>query len=236
MALRLITSLPSRNHGSREPGTTIDMLVLHYTGMPTARAALERLCNPASEVSAHYLVHEDGRVMRLVPEDRRAWHAGISAWRGSTDINNRSIGIEIVNPGHEFGYVPFPDEQMAAVIELSQEILGRHPAISARNVVGHSDVAPWRKEDPGELFDWPRLAAAGIGRFPSEAALAAAGPVKGPGEALQAIGYRIQGTEATLEKAIVAFQRRYHPTHLTGAADDETRCRITAVGQMYGVL
>ena len=138
------------------------MLVLHYTGMPSAAAALARLCDPGAKVSAHYLVDEDGTVQALVAEQNRAWHAGVSFWRGATGLNDRSIGIEIVNPGHEFGYRPFPPAQMQAVRELCRGILARWP-IPARNVVAHSDIAPNRKQDPGELFDWRGLAAAGIG-------------------------------------------------------------------------
>ncbi len=226
--LKLITTPPSLNHGPREPGTVIDMLVLHYTGMRTGREALERLCDPAAEVSAHYLVEEDGRVMRLVGEDRRAWHAGIAWWRGHSDINNRSIGIEIVNPGHEFGYRPFPEVQMAAVEALCRDILGRHRAVPPCNVVGHSDVAPWRKEDPGELFDWARLAAAGIGLWPDEATLAAA-PAEGDARALlEAVGYRVDGN-SSVERALVAFQRHFRPSDLSGRADADTLRRLNAV-------
>ncbi len=139
------------------------MLVLHYTGMQTAAAALARLCDPAAKVSSHYLVDEDGAVHALVEEQNRAWHAGVSFWRGATGLNDRSIGIEIVNPGHEFGYRPFPPVQMRAVRALCHGILARWPGIVARNVVAHSDIAPNRKQDPGELFDWRGLAQAGIG-------------------------------------------------------------------------
>jgi N-acetylmuramoyl-L-alanine amidase len=155
---------PSPNHDSRE-GHAVDILLLHYTGMQSGEAAIARLRDPVAKVSAHYVVEEDGRVFHLVPEDRRAWHAGVSSWMGATNINQRSIGIEIVNPGHEFGYRAFPAAQMAAVCELSQGILARHPIPSVR-VIGHSDVAPLRKEDPGELFDWQGLAAAGVGVWP----------------------------------------------------------------------
>lgn len=226
--LKLISTLPSRNHGPRAPGTVVDMLVLHYTGMRSGREALNRLCDPAAEVSAHYLVDEDGGVMRLVAEDRRAWHAGIAWWRGHPDINNRSIGIEIVNPGHEFGYRPFPEAQMAAVEELCRDILGRHHTIAPRNVVGHSDVAPWRKEDPGELFDWPRLARAGIGLWPDQADIAAA-PAEGDARALlDAIGYRVDG-DSSVERALVAFQRHFRPSDLSGTADADTLRRLHAV-------
>lgn len=227
--LKLVTTAPSHSHGPRDPGTVIDMLVLHYTGMRTGAEALGRLRDAAAEVSAHYLVDEDGRILRLVPEDRRAWHAGIAWWRGHSDINNRSIGVEIVNPGHEFGYRPFPEAQMAAVEALCRDIIGRHAGIPARNVVGHSDVAPWRKEDPGELFDWARLAAAGVGLWPDQAAVDAATPEGGDArDLLERIGYRVTG-DSSVEKALIAFQRHFRPADLGGVADADTLRRLRAV-------
>ncbi len=166
MSAPAITQRPSPNFDSRD-GQTIDMLVLHYTGMPTAREALDRLCDAQAKVSAHYVVDEDGTIYQLVAEENRAWHAGVSAWRGHSNINQRSIGIEIVNRGHEFGYHPFPVEQMKSVAALCKGVVSRH-AIPKRNVVGHSDVAPTRKEDPGELFDWKMLATQKIGLWPRE--------------------------------------------------------------------
>ncbi|WP_164157548.1 N-acetylmuramoyl-L-alanine amidase, partial [Sandarakinorhabdus rubra] len=154
---------PSPNFDERR--LPVLMLVMHYTGMQSAAAAIERLADPAAKVSAHYVVAEDGTVLRMVAEDKRAWHAGKSWWRGVTDVNSASVGIEIVNPGHEFGYVPFPAEQMAAVAALAADIVARH-RIPPANVVGHSDIAPTRKEDPGELFDWPMLAARGLAAAP----------------------------------------------------------------------
>ncbi len=154
----------SPNHDERRLGPP-DMLILHYTGMTSAEAALDRLCDPAARVSSHYVVEEDGAIWRLVPEERRAWHAGESGWLGRHDINTHSIGIEIVNPGHEFGYRPFPEAQMRAVEELCRDIFIRWP-IPPRLVLGHSDVAPHRKQDPGELFSWQRLARTGIGLWP----------------------------------------------------------------------
>jgi len=148
---------PSPNTDARRDGTPIDMLVLHYTGMLTGAAALSRLSDPAAKVSAHYLIDEDGTVYRLVAEEKRAWHAGVANWRGVSDINGRSVGIELVNPGHEFIYRDFPQPQMTALIGLARDILTRH-SIPARNVVGHSDIAPDRKLDPGERFDWRSLA------------------------------------------------------------------------------
>ncbi len=167
-----IKETSSPNHSPRPDDVVApDMLILHYTGLPTLQESLARLCDPSADVSAHYLISEEGDVHALVPEDRRAWHAGVSYWRGATDINSRSIGIELQNPGHEFGHRAFPAPQMASLVELSLEILGRYP-IPARHVLGHSDVSPDRKQDPGELFDWAGLAADGIGLWPqSEARL-----------------------------------------------------------------
>lgn len=211
---------PSPNQDDRPAGTAIDMLLLHYTGMQSAADAIDRLRDPAARVSSHYVVEEDGRIWRLVPEARRAWHAGISAWRGRTWLNDSSIGIEIVNPGHEWGYRPFPAMQMAAVCELALEILGRHP-IPACNVVGHSDVAPDRKQDPGELFDWPGLAANGVGFWPA----AALAPVPDAAAGLAAVGYPVPDLATTVR----AFQRRWRPAAVTGEADAETRGRIADV-------
>ena len=215
-----IRELPSPNWDARPPGTPIDVLILHYTGMPTAQAALDRLRDPAARVSSHYVVDEDGAVWRLVDEAHRAWHAGVSSWRGHRTLNDRSVGIEIVNPGHEWGYRPFPALQMAAVCDLCLGILGRHP-IPARNVVGHSDVAPDRKEDPGELFDWPGLAANGVGLWPSHPA----GTVDDVPAALRAIGYG----EGDLPTTLRAFQRHWLPGAVSGRADDATRTRLHAV-------
>lgn len=205
-------SQPSPNRDPRPDGTKVDMLVLHYTGMATAEAALARLRDPAAKVSAHYLVHEDGGVVALVPEHERAWHAGVSHWRGNQDINARSVGIELVNPGHEFGYRAFPEAQHAALQRLAREILARHP-IPPRNVVGHSDVAPDRKQDPGELFDWQRLAQAGIGLWP-HAVTAGADALPG---LLRRIGY-----DPAAKRAIAAFQRHFRPGRIDNLADDET--------------
>ncbi len=155
---------PSPNHGPRAAGKPVDILLLHYTGMLSEAAALAWLVNPAAQVSAHYLVGEDGHIVQMVDETERAWHAGKSVWAGETDINSRSIGIEIANPGHEFGYRGFPPGQIAAVIALCRDVLSRHP-IPPERVLAHSDVAPARKEDPGELFPWSELFAAGIGHW-----------------------------------------------------------------------
>ena len=221
---------PSPNCDARPDGTPIDMLVLHYTGMTSGKEALERLCDPTAQVSAHYMIEEDGTVFSLVPEENRAWHAGISYWRGHRNINARSIGVELVNPGHEFGYRPFPAVQMAALTELAHGILNRHP-IPPRNVVGHSDVAPNRKEDPGELFDWRGLAAQGIGLWPTD--------LQQPAPALEAIpallaqwGYDCANApldSAMTKFALIAFQRRFRPSKFNRAADQETAALLATV-------
>lgn len=158
-----ILERPSPNHNARPPGVRIDTVVIHYTGMATAEAALARLCDPEAEVSAHYTIDEEGRCYKHVEEARRAWHAGVSAWRGRQNVNDFSIGIELVNPGHGPDYHPFTEPQMQRLIRLLREIYGRHP-IDPANVVGHEHVAPGRKRDPGELFDWERLAQEGLAR------------------------------------------------------------------------
>ena len=218
---------PSPNFDDRPNTTPIDMLVLHYTGMQTPEAALDRLCDAAAKVSAHYLIDEEGTVYALVEEDRRAWHAGVSFWRGATDINARSIGIELVNPGHEFGYREFPPPQMAALKELAVKILDRHP-IPARNVVGHADVAPARKTDPGELFDWAGLAAPGIGLWP-DGDVSDGDPAEVPAM-LSDYGYDVTDAAA----AITAFQRHFHPESLVGSADAETAGRLRALLERCG--
>ncbi len=217
---------PSPNHDQRPPDSRVDMLVLHYTDMVDAETALARLCDPANRVSAHYLIARDGRVFSLVPEDRRAWHAGVAFWRGAQDINARSIGIELDNPGHRLGYVPFPDIQMTALESLCIQILSRH-SIARRNVVGHSDVAPRRKMDPGELFDWPRLARAGIGLWPT----LADHPPPGEAEALALLtdyGYETEDPTAS----VTAFQRHFRPRRVDGRLDRETGATIAALRGM----
>jgi N-acetylmuramoyl-L-alanine amidase len=201
---------PSPNHDGRD-GVPIDMLVLHYTGMTSAAAALDRLCDPAAKVSAHYTIDEDGTVYAMVPEDHRAWHAGVAHWAGAANINSRSIGIELVNPGHEFGYRAFPEEQVAALTTLCHSILVRHPIPSAR-VLGHSDVAPARKDDPGELFPWARLAKVGIGLWPVP------GDSNLEAGALARFGY---DPEAPPDKVITAFQRHFRPRLINGVWDTD---------------
>jgi len=219
----MIIDTPSPNFNERK--LPVSMIVLHYTGMVDAAAALARLCDPLAEVSAHYLVDEDGTVHRLVAEDKRAWHAGKSRWRGIEDVNSASVGIEIVNPGHELGYRPFTEEQIDALVPLIARIKESH-GITRGNVVGHSDIAPMRKQDPGELFPWSRLA---------RLRLALPRPTKNlmdPGWtdagfliALERFGYDVTDKLA----AVVAFQRRYRPELIDGTIDGECRCILLAL-------
>jgi N-acetylmuramoyl-L-alanine amidase len=202
--------MPSPNHDERGD-QLIDMLLLHYTGMKSAKGALDRLCDASAKVSAHYTIDEDGTVYAHVAEARRAWHAGIGHWAGASDINARSIGIELVNPGHEFGYREFPADQIASLTTLCHSILMRHPIPSWR-VLGHSDVAPARKEDPGELFPWQQLAKAGVGLWPQPVADALGAA------ALARYGY---DPDAPQDKVITAFQRHFRPKKLDGQWDSE---------------
>ncbi|MGH7118510.1 MAG: N-acetylmuramoyl-L-alanine amidase [Acetobacteraceae bacterium] len=231
----------SPNHDARPPGAEIDTLVLHYTGMPTAEAALARLSDPEARVSAHYLVDDDGAIWQLVAEGRRAWHAGASFWRGQTDINARSIGIEIVNPGHEWGYRPFPAAQIEALLTLCRAVLARHP-IAPRNVVAHSDIAPERKQDPGELFAFAWLARNGIGLFPEAVHDLGTGDAFFSARALRAVradlisvGYKL-APEGPLDRSLAvvlsAFQRHWRPEAITGAADRGTRARLAALTRL----
>ena len=195
----------------------VSMVVLHYTGMQTADEALARMCDPAAEVSAHYMIDEDGTVISLVPEDKRAWHAGRSYWRGVTDINSASVGIELVNPGHDWGYRPFPEPQMDALMPLLADIMDRHD-IPRANVVGHSDIAPARKQDPGEYFDWQRLGELGLALEIPRAKMNLF--YDNPGAfylALERFGYDIADGRAVVR----AFQRRWRPEIIDGEIDGE---------------
>lgn len=224
---------PSPNHGERLAGKPVDILLLHYTGMQSEEGALAWLTSPQSQVSAHYFVGEDGRIVQMVDEGARAWHAGQSFWAGESDINSRSIGIEIANPGHEFGYRAFPLAQIAAVIALCRSVLARHP-IPPERVLAHSDVAAARKEDPGELFPWGELHAAGIGHWVMPE-LVVAGPLLTRGDSGEAVanlkqrfrnyGYGL-GSESVFDEettAVVrAFQRHFRPALVDGVADAST--------------
>jgi N-acetylmuramoyl-L-alanine amidase len=220
-----IRDRPSPNFDQRPDGQAVDILLLHYTGMRSAAEALDRLCDPAAKVSAHYCIDEDGIVYRLVDETQRAWHAGLAEWAGASDINARSIGIEIVNPGHEFGYRAFPEPQIQAVTALCREVLARHPIPAAR-VLGHSDVAPLRKDDPGELFPWDRLAKAGIGLWPDSGAPVTTDPDQAKRD-LAAFGYGY--LDQDFESVVRAFQRHFRPQGVSGHLDAETMGRLKAL-------
>jgi N-acetylmuramoyl-L-alanine amidase len=225
---------PSPNIEPRREARVPDMLILHYTGMESCDAALDWLTREEAKVSAHYLVDEAGQVTQMVAEDMRAWHAGQSHWAGETDLNSCSIGIEIHNPGHEFGYREFPDVQMTAVEALCLDILSRH-AIPPARILAHSEIAPGRKRDPGELFDWPRLARAGVGLWVEPAPLGGDAGF-GQGDESEAVaelqrglrefGYGVEVTSTFgkgLEQVVEAFQRHFRTARVDGRADQSTR-------------
>jgi len=234
---------PSPNYEPRRGVARPDILLLHYTGMKTTQEALERLTDPGGRVSSHYLVFEDGRIVQLVPEARRAYHAGESSWEGTTDLNSRSIGIEIGNQGHDFGCPPYPEPQIAAVVALCHDIVTRW-SIAPWRVLAHSDVAPLRKRDPGEAFPWARLAAAGVGLWVEPAAVDH-GPALGPGDRgeevtdlqrmLRGYGYGITPSghyDGETREIVAAFQRHYRPAKVDGVADISTvRTLINVVGK-----
>ncbi|GGB34810.1 N-acetyl-anhydromuramyl-L-alanine amidase [Sphingomonas metalli] len=214
---------PSPNWDART--LPISMIVLHYTGMPDAEGAIARLCDPAAKVSAHYVVEEDGRIHRLVDEANRAWHAGASHWRSIDDVNSASIGIEIVNPGHDWGYRDFPAAQMEAVIALVADIKDRH-GITRGDIVGHSDVAPARKRDPGELFPWGALARLRLALpRPTRNLMDPGWTEAGFCLALERFGYDVSDRMA----AIMAFQRRFRPEMIDGEIDAECRMILLAL-------
>ncbi len=229
--------VPSPNYDERKGGAP-DMILLHYTGMQTGEGALERLTEADSKVSAHYVVFENGRVVQCVPEASRAWHAGVSSWAGETDINSRSIGIEVVNPGHEFGYQNFPLRQIAAVISLCKSILTRY-GISPDRVLAHSDVAPSRKQDPGEKFPWELLSESGIGHWVRAAPLTMDGVKLHPGDRgdavtrlqrmLAAYGYGVEETgiyDDLTRDVVIAFQRHFRQARVDGIADPSTQMTL----------
>ena len=232
MSLRFVDR-PSPNFDQRAGVKQPDILLLHYTGMQSCEAAVTRLTDAAARVSSHYTIDEDGTVYVHVPEHLRAWHAGVSSWRGHSDINSRSVGIEIVNPGHEFGYRAFPEAQIEAVVALSQSIIARHK-IAARNVIAHSDVAPGRKTDPGELFPWRRLAEAGVGVWVDVVAVNVATLSRGMSGpevlALQSqlarYGYGLETSgefDDKTEAVVREFQRHFRPEKFDGLADSKTQ-------------
>ncbi|MDX2141888.1 MAG: N-acetylmuramoyl-L-alanine amidase [Rhodospirillaceae bacterium] len=232
-----IVERPSPNHGERKPvagRVGVRWIVLHYTGMKTRDEALARLCDPATQVSAHYLIDDDGVIFRMVPEDRRAWHAGVSYWQGARDLNSASIGVELANPGHDFGYRAFPRAQIEALTRLLKDIMARH-GLNAEAVIGHSDIAPGRKIDPGELFPWQDLASAGLGRWPRLAGTKHLIPTDQAYRLLSAIGYATPlSDEAGCDilgapgDCIAAFQRHHRPRKIDGVLDSETSALIQA--------
>lgn len=238
------TVVPSPNHGERADVSGPDMIILHYTGMGTADSALAWLCNAESQVSSHYFVFEDGRVMQLVPERLRAWHAGKSVWDGASDINSRSIGIEIANAGHPAGLPEFPKAQIDAVIELCRDC-GTRWSIAPERVLGHSDIAPVRKIDPGEKFPWDTLSQHGVGHWVQPAPIGGGrffqrGDSGQPVEAIQSMlslyGYGIEITGHYCEKTdgvVAAFQRHFRPSLVDGIADVST---IDTLHRLIGAL
>jgi N-acetylmuramoyl-L-alanine amidase len=229
--------LPSPNFGDRKDNRRPDMILLHYTGMPDAAAALEHLRSPASKVSAHYFVFEDGRIVQLVPESKRAWHAGAAFWAGETDINSCSIGIEIANPGHDYGYCDFPKRQIAAVTALCRGILTR-TTIPPTRVLAHSDVAPARKQDPGEKFPWQTLHDSGVGHWVKPAKITN-GPLLALGDRGDAVtamqkslsdygyGIAVNGTyDSATHEVVTAFQRHFRPERVDGVSDASTRATL----------
>ncbi|MBX7146570.1 MAG: N-acetylmuramoyl-L-alanine amidase [Alphaproteobacteria bacterium] len=226
---------PSPNFNSRPIGQTINILLIHYTGMQNGSVALDRMCDPQSKVSAHYMIEENGDIFALVEEKNRAWHAGIGGWQNEDNINNCSIGIELVNPGHKFGYRPFQEKQMISLINLAKKILARHP-IPPRHVLGHSDIAPLRKEDPGELFDWKRLADNGIGLYPDDTFIHKdknlyewKNDIYQLKCNLRKFGY-ILGINSIyddeLKAVITAFQRHFHPHICDGLWNEECQNKL----------
>jgi len=232
---------PSPNHNERNNGALPDMIVLHYTGMRDNEAALRALCSPGSDVSAHYVVLPDGHIVQLVAESRRAWHAGVASWAGETDINSCSIGIEIANPGHDHGYPEFPRRQIAAVTALCRSIFTRHN-VPADRVLAHSDIAPARKEDPGEKFPWKVLAESGVGLWVAPAPVTNTGPIYVLGESHPAIeevqrllaryGYNVAPTgylDGNTRDAVAAFQRHFRPAQVDGVVDISTTATLKAL-------
>jgi N-acetylmuramoyl-L-alanine amidase len=232
--------IPSANYGDRNKGRSPDMILLHYTGMPDVEGAIAKLCTAGTDVSAHYIVLEDGRIIQCVPEAKRAWHAGEASWAGETDINSCSIGIEIVNCGHDWGYPDFPLRQTAAVIALCRGIMLRRKVPSHR-VLGHSDVAPHRKKDPGEKFPWHSLANSGVGHWVQPAPIvrsealrlgSVSDDVRGLQKALARYGYGVPASgkyDNTTMEVVTAFQRHFRPFRVDGIADHSTLTTLQAL-------
>jgi N-acetylmuramoyl-L-alanine amidase len=229
---------PSPNHGERKGGQRADMILLHYTGMLNSGDALARLCALGSDVSAHYFVFEDGRIVQLVQEGRRAWHAGVASWGGETDINSCSIGIEIANPGHDFGYPDFPTRQIAAVTALCRGIQKRN-AIPPVRVLAHSDVAPSRKQDPGEKFPWRTLWDSGVGHWVEPLPMSEGDLLLSLGDRGDAVsemqedfskygyGIAVTGTyDSATHDVVKAFQRHFRQERVDGVSDHSTRATL----------
>ncbi len=225
-----LIALPSPNHDARPLGVRPSLVILHYTGMRSAAAALDRLRDAAAKVSAHYVVGEAGDVLALVPEQRRAWHAGLAGWGAIDDVNSHSIGIELINPGHDWGYRPFPKAQIAAAVALCTAIRARH-AMPAKAIIGHSDVAPARKTDPGELFPWAQLAGHGLGIWPEAAPHRPVDPAMAI-DGLRTIGYRLDLPHTLPVHLIAAFQRHWRPQRVDGGLDRQTMGLIVAVASL----
>ena len=240
---RLVAAVhPSPNHDARRRAGRPDAIVLHYTGMADGRSALERLCDPAAEVSCHYLVEEDGAVLQLVPEALRAWHAGRGVWAGEDELNSASIGIEIVNGGHDFGLPDFPDAQIESVVALCRDVMGRNGIAPAR-LLAHSDLAPTRKQDPGERFPWDRLAAAGLAIWVEASDDLSTGlpldaeEVQAVQAELARLGFGIDATgvhDGASRSVIEAFQRRHRPARVDGAMDPGTRDTLKRLLALHG--
>jgi len=222
---------PSPNFNDRAVGSRLAYVVLHYTGMRDAASALARLCEPTAQVSAHYLIERDGKIWQLVPDTKRAWHAGVSSWLGETDMNSASLGIELVNRGHQLGYENFPPAQIKACITLLQSLLKQHN-IPPHNILAHSDIAPQRKEDPGELFPWQELAQQGLGLWPTAIQNTAPLAPTAARQLLQQIGYDCAPSgdyDPALRNTLLAFQRHWLPHNLSGLADASTSAMLQAV-------
>ncbi|MBV8060840.1 MAG: N-acetylmuramoyl-L-alanine amidase [Alphaproteobacteria bacterium] len=235
--------VPSPNFGDRKPEIKLEYIVIHYTGMQTGDEALTRMCDAASEVSAHYMIEEDGHIIQLVDEGKRAWHAGQGAWRGVTDMNSASIGIELVNPGHQFGYRPFTAAQVESLVLLIKDIIVRYGMNPALCLLGHSDLAPLRKEDPGELFPWQELAKQELGLWPAPRAEDFEGTEHVMDAELQAmlriVGYDCPQTgsyDPAMHKTILAFQRHFEPDNLTGTPERSTVARLRALVRQVNAL
>src|ERR1700748_2174709 len=234
--------IPSTNHCERNKGRLPDMILLHYTGMPDVEGAIARLCTAGTEVSAHYIVLEDGRIVQCVPEAKRAWHAGVSSWAGEEDINSCSIGVEIINRGHDWGYPDYPLRQIAAVIALCRGIMLRRK-VPAHRVLAHSDVAPARKKDPGEKFPWHSLANSGVGHWVQPAPIvrgeslklgSVSGDVENLQHALARYGYGVPVTgkyDTATTEVVTAFQRHFRPANVDGIADHSTVSTLHALLQ-----